>query len=121
MAEEFFEGDYLPAKRNKPNYKVCEHCSKELSAKIYKEHKRLYYDPVNKSWAEDLIDGDDLSSSEFSSLDEFEFDTVGDNIENAESTRQEKHDSDDSDCNWEDPLGPPDENDTTTDQGTCVV
>ena len=97
------------AKRNKPNYKICGHCNKELSDKLYKEHKRLYYHVANKSWAKHISDGDDLSSSEFSSLDEFHL-TVDDSMENADSTRPQEYDSD---CNWEEPLAPPTENDTT--------
>lgn len=112
MAERVCEVEYPSAKRSKPNYKVCGHCNKELRAKIYKEHKRLYYDAANKSWVKDIIDGDSLSSSEFSSLDEFDV-AVDDNTENTESARQKDHDSDDSNCSWEEPLGPPEDSDTT--------
>ena len=113
------EVDYPSAKRSKPDYRVCGHCNKELSAKIYKKHKRLYYDATNKSWTKDISDEDNLSSSEFSSLDEFDV-AVGDNTDkHADGTRQLDHDSDDSDCNWEEPLGPPDESDTT-DQGSYL-
>ena len=87
-------------KRSKPNYKVCGHCHKELSLKIYKEHKRLYYKAVKKSWVEDNNndeEGSDQSSSGFSSLDEFNVSVDG-SIENVESTKhQDHHDSDDSD------------------------
>lgn len=115
MAERFCEVDHPPAKRSKPNYQVCGHCNKELSAKIFKEHKRLYYDGTSKSWAKDVIDADNLSSSEFSSLDDFDV-TVGDNTDNTGSAGQTHHYSDDSDCIWEEPLRPPDEN-NATDQG----
>ena len=59
-------------KKIKPNYKLCGHCDKELSEKIFKEHKRLYYDLASKSWTRDESD-ECNSSSEFSSLDEFSF------------------------------------------------
>ena len=73
-----------------------------------------------------IRDGDNLSSSEFSSLDEFDL-ALDDNTENADSTRQQEYDSE---CNWEEPLGSPAETDDTTDQGisgncpdviTCVI
>lgn len=42
----------------------------------------------NKLWAKDMINEDDLTTSKFSSLDEFEFgatSTADDNTKNAES------------------------------------
>lgn len=94
--------EYPSAKRSKPSYKVCGHCHKELSEKIYKDHKRLYYDAVKKTWAEDNPEGDGSdSSSEFSSLDEFDISVDG----SGESIKhQGPNDSDNSDFIWEEPL-----------------
>ena len=105
---------YPSAKRSKSNYKLCGHCNKELSAKIYKEHIRLYYDAANKLWVQDEFDGDNLSSSEFSSLDKFDV-AVDYDTKNAESIghNNRDHDSDNSDCNWEELLGLPNERGTT--------
>lgn len=47
--------------------RVCEHCSKEVNIKIYKEHKRLYYDARSRSWVKEE---QDASSSEITSIDE---------------------------------------------------
>ena len=62
MAE---RGACKPRAKRKRKYKNCEHCRKDLSVKIYKEHKRLYYDPATTSWCKDLDEQDD-SSTEFS-------------------------------------------------------
>ena len=93
--------DCPSAKRSKTNYRMCGHCHKELSIKIYKEHRRLYYDTANKSWVEDIesIDAhaDDCSSSELSSIDD---------IDVAVSVGQGEHEnqnSDDSDA-FEEPM-----------------
>lgn len=60
-----------PPKRRRSNYFVCGHCNKELSKKIFKRHKSLYYDGNTKLWVTEG-DGEALSSSDFSSLDESE-------------------------------------------------
>ena len=62
MAE---RGACRPRAKRRRKYKNCEHCRKDLSIKIYKEHKRLYYNPATKSWCKDLDQQDD-SSTEFS-------------------------------------------------------
>ena len=31
-------------------YRVCEHCGKEVSIRVCKEHKRLYYSTTTNSW-----------------------------------------------------------------------
>ena len=85
-----------PPKRRKQTYKLCGHCNKELSNKIFKQHKMLYYDPATKKWTEEL-DNDNLSSSELESLDEFLIDE-----------NEPRPDSDatgcDSEWGWDDPL-----------------
>ena len=59
---------FSPFVKHKCSYRVCEHCSRELSVKIYREHKRLYYNPTTNTWAKDH---EELSqcSSELSSED----------------------------------------------------
>lgn len=64
---------WLPiAKRSKTIYKVCGHCNRELSFKKYKEHKLLFFDESTQSWTKDLDSFNSGSSSEFSSLDDFD-------------------------------------------------
>ena len=108
------------AKRNKikSDYKICGHCHKELNLKIYKDHKRLYYDPVNKSWVQDDncdAQGGDQSSSDFDSIDDIDL-LINCSSENASNAIQVEHQhSDDSNFRWEEPLGTPE----NTDKGTC--
>lgn len=104
--------EYPSAKRSKPDYKICGQCHKELNLKIYKEHKRLYYDAVNKSWVEDDAQGDDQSSSDLSSIDDIDL-LINCSSENA--TQGENQHSDNSDFLWEEPLSTPED----TDEGTC--
>lgn len=55
-----------PTKRRR----VCEHCHKEVSIKIYREHKRLFYNENSKSWVIDRAEA--LSSTDISSVDELD-------------------------------------------------
>ena len=55
-----------PTKRRK----VCEHCGKYITLKIYKEHRRLFYNQSNKAWVKDQEEA--VSSSEISSIDEID-------------------------------------------------
>jgi len=77
---------YFPAvKKTKFSYKICSHCCKEVSKKIYKEHRRLFYDNTKKIWAKELDKlmlrtDEDSFTSDFSSLDEF--DVKGGYLEN---------------------------------------
>ena len=64
--------------------RICEHCNRELSIKLYKEHKRLYYDVSSMSWAKEKT-----ASSDITSLDECEL-TVA-------PISTEKHSCDESD------------------------
>ena len=112
MAESDGTGESPCAKRRKANYKLCGHCDKELSMKIFKEHRRLYYDSANKSWIRDGND-DDISSSHFSSLEEYEFRV-------AETTATNIHvpygdQSSDSESSWEGHL-----DFSTTNQGIIM-
>lgn len=89
LQESFIETDVnnhhdLPAvKKTKVYYyKFCPHCCKEVSKKIYKEHRRLFYDNSEKIWTKEkaMCHNDDEScTSDFSSLDEF--DMKGDYLE----------------------------------------
>ena len=65
---------YLAPKRSKCTYKVCPHCNRDLSIKKYKEHRRLFFDEDMQSWVQDFDTDLDRhsTSSEFSSLDDFE-------------------------------------------------
>ena len=73
----------VPAvKKTKLSYKFCPHCCKEVSKKIYKEHKRLFYDSTKKIWTKEqlmLHNDDESCTSDFSSLDEF--DLAGSHLE----------------------------------------
>ena len=40
----------LPVAKRKCMYRVWEHCGKEVSIRVYKEHKRLYYSTTTNSW-----------------------------------------------------------------------
>ena len=74
------------AKRSKASYKVCGHCNRELSAKKFKEHKLLFFDESTQSWTKDLNSYNSGSSSEFSSLDDFEigFGSVADSAQQSD-------------------------------------
>lgn len=51
-------------------YRICEHCNKEVNIKVYKEHKRLYFNITTNSWTKEH---QDISSLELSAFDsEFE-------------------------------------------------
>lgn len=69
-------------KSKKLAYKLCGHCNREVNEKIFKEHRRLYYDPTTKIWTRESEvtqdDHDDASlSSELESLDDLDLeDTV---------------------------------------------
>ena len=56
----------LPRKRRR----VCEHCGKDVTLKIYREHKRLFYNQSKKAWVTDQEEA--VSSSEISSVDELD-------------------------------------------------
>lgn len=71
MAECSTSKELPPAKR-RCSYILCKHCNKELSIKIYKEHKRLYYDQSNNTWTMTDDNVQQCSSSDFASMDEFE-------------------------------------------------
>ena len=67
--------EHPSSKRSKVEYKICGHCWKELNMKIYKDHKKLYYDAIDKSWVQDGASdtqAGDLSSSDFSSIDDID-------------------------------------------------
>ena len=40
----------LSRKRMKRTHKICPHCNKEINIKTFKDHKRLYYNEVSKTW-----------------------------------------------------------------------
>ena len=70
----------LPVKQRKCIlYRVCEHCDKEVSIKVYKEHKRLYFSTSTNSWTKEY-DDQHLSSSELSGLD-LELNESGENVQ----------------------------------------
>lgn len=71
------EMDKPVIKNRKLSYKLCLHCNKELNIKIYKEHKRLYYDSSKGIWSQDavLLNSDDEGLSDFSSPGESDHDT----------------------------------------------
>ena len=101
------------AKKSRLDYKVCGHCHKELNLKIYKEHKRLYYNPVSKSWVQledDKCDvqGSDESSSDLSSIDDV-IDFSSDNAAQGEHVHQHSDESDE--FLWEEPLSTPEDAD----------
>lgn len=103
-----------PANRSKSNYKVCGHCYKELNVKIYKDHKSLYYVPVNKSWVQDVncdAQHSDQSRGDFSSIDDI--DLCSSDI----AIQGEHRHSGDSDFLWEEPYAS--STPENTDKGTC--
>lgn len=57
-----------PVVRRRCSYRYCEHCDREVSIRVYKEHKRLYYDTITKSWTKDRTDPSP-SSSELSAIE----------------------------------------------------
>lgn len=107
------------AKRTKSDYQICGHCHKELNIMIYKDHKRLYYDAVNRSWVQDDnsdAHGGDESSCDFSSLEDIDL-SINCSSENASNAIQGEHQhSDDSGFLWEEPLGTPE----NKDKGVCT-
>ena len=73
--------------------------------KIYKDHKRLYYNAIDKSWVQDGASdtqAGDLSSSEFSSIDDI--DLVTSENDNIATREGENPESDESDFQWEEPT-----------------
>jgi len=70
MAE---QDEIVPVAKRRRSYRVCEHCGKEVNIKIYREHKRLYFDATTNTWAKDHDDVTE-SSSELSSFDDFDLD-----------------------------------------------
>ena len=58
----------LPVAKRRCMYRVCEHCGKEVSIRVYKEHKRLYYSTTTNSWTRVNCDIP-VSSSELSEVD----------------------------------------------------
>ena len=40
----------LSRKRMMRTHKICPHCNKEINIKTFKDHKRLYYNEVSKTW-----------------------------------------------------------------------
>ena len=78
------DSEQSSSKSRKLSYKVCLHCNKELNMKIYKEHRKLYYDANKGIWNQDaiLLDSDNEEcSSEFSSLDN-DMDYMNHSLEN---------------------------------------
>ncbi len=57
-------------------YKVCPHCDKELNLKIFREHKRLYYDSHRKKWCREERKECSIRSSDESELSGFEFEGI---------------------------------------------
>lgn len=80
----------VPAKRVRRQF--CEHCNKELNLKIFREHKRLYYNSSSRTW---VREGRESSSSEITSVEEFDF--------TANTCSPDSHDSCKSeDIDWDD-------------------
>lgn len=53
------------------DYKLCPHCSKEMSIKKFKEHERLFYDSCSRKWCvEEKDKSDSDESSVFSSIED---------------------------------------------------
>jgi len=61
-------GEHLATKSRKVEYELCSHCNKEISNKVYKEHRRLYFDLSLREWNQEVLSDNDDTSSEFSSL-----------------------------------------------------
>ena len=71
------EASLLSVKKRK--YRVCQHCDKEVSVRVYKKHKRLYFSTSKNSWTKE--EDQHLSSSELSSLD-LELDESAEKVQN---------------------------------------
>lgn len=85
-------------------YRVCPHCDSEVSTKIFKQHRRLYYDYSTKSWTKE--NEEDVSSSDISSVEEY----VCHNNSNSES-----------DIDWdENNMEVTEETNPAADQGTIL-
>jgi len=69
----------FPLTKRRRCYRLCEHCSKEVSIKIYKEHQWLFYDPVTKSWCKKQ-ENLSQSSSDLSSLDGYDLQSDFDEV-----------------------------------------
>lgn len=97
------ESETVPAKKYKSSckYRLCGHCNRELNRKIFKEHKRLYYDETRKLWIKER-NYDEVSSSDFSSLDELDLIELEGQL--VESTNQSDRNLD-SDEMMEDDIG----------------
>ena len=65
------------SKKGKLSYNFCLHCNKELNIKIYKEHKRLYYDTDKGIWSQDvaLLNHNNEELSDFNSPGVSDYDT----------------------------------------------
>ena len=62
---------------NSAIYKLCSHCNKELTIKKYREHKNFFFQEETQTWIKELDESDDGSgTSEMTSLDDFEVDTI---------------------------------------------
>ena len=107
MAE---RGTCRPPTKRRRKYKSCEHCRKELSIKIYKEHKRLYYDPATKSWCNDL-DEQDNSSTEFSSVSDIDI------VVDSDSEKSKASDYE-SDIVWDEKLSTDNRQSSADDEST---
>ena len=57
----------------RPRRRFCEHCNKELSIKIFREHKRLYYNSSSHTWVRERCEERESSSSEITSVEEYDF------------------------------------------------
>lgn len=65
-------------KRKCTLYRVCEHCDKEVSMRVYKEHKRLYFSTSTNTWTKENKAAN--SSSELSGLD-LDLDESAENVQ----------------------------------------
>lgn len=67
-------GDFLSSVMEKSSgnklYRECPHCQKQLSLKIFREHKKLHYNASTKMWTKALRD-DASSRNDTSSSFEF--------------------------------------------------
>ena len=55
-----------PVAKRARTYRMCEHCSKEVSVRVYKNHRRLYFNAASNTWTKE---DQELSSSELSTVD----------------------------------------------------
>ena len=70
--------------------RICEHCNRDLSIKLYREHKRLYYAVSSMSWVKEKCDEQELSSSDITSLDECELTVAPISTENHSCDESDK-------------------------------